>query len=542
MKVAVVGLGAMGGGIARSLLHSPDIQEVRGFDLNPEAVSKFGEEAAAAGKAADFLPADLRLQCFVTEETNVTVIVLVNEAQCNSVCFENDCNNLESILNEGSCVMLCSTVTAMWSRSAFERFAKKGIQFTDCPISGGPVRALAGELSIMASGEDKSLQYIQPLLKAMGEQIHIIPGGAGMGSTAKMVHQLLAGVHIVVAAEALALAAKAGLDVEQMYDIVSGAAGQSWMFCDRGKRMISNPENKVMSALAIFIKDMDIVYSEAKRLQSPIPLATAALQQYISGASLGLTKADDSQVVKVYEALSGVSVQKPAAAPKEGDDVGDIWMLPDGREEKIVEVGAEARHNIIISNEYTRVLQVKVDPNDTTAAHKRTEDSVYFYLVEGGLNIVNHAKGNDPVSDLVEFGEVSYGAHKYSPLVQKITNKSDCAMLLIDAEVLKSPPVTSSAPLVAESHDLISKWHDRCRVYKLSLDPGASISVSYPFFYLSIVLKGSTIKTEMGNGGRSVAWEKIAELGDSEWNSPTLGITITNTGNNVYEQFIAEWL
>ena len=67
-----------------------------------------------------------------------------------------------------------------------------------------------------------------------------------------MVHQLLAGVHIVVAAEALALAAKAGVDVQQLYDIVKGAAGSSWMFCDRGKRMIDNKDDKVMSALAIF--------------------------------------------------------------------------------------------------------------------------------------------------------------------------------------------------------------------------------------------------------------------------------------------------
>jgi 3-hydroxyisobutyrate dehydrogenase-like beta-hydroxyacid dehydrogenase len=163
----------------------------------------------------------------------------------------------------------------------------------------------------------------------MGKEIHIIQGGAGMGSTVKMVHRLLAGVHIVVAAEALALAAKAGLDVEQMYDIVKGAAGANWMFCDRGQRMIDNPENKIMSTLAIFIKDMDIVYSEAKRLESPIPLASAALQQFISGASLGLAKEDDSQVVKIYESLSGTSVKKTASIPKEGNDIGDIWVLPD---------------------------------------------------------------------------------------------------------------------------------------------------------------------------------------------------------------------
>ena len=137
---------------------------------------------------------------------------MVNEAQCTAVCFGGKDNvNLLSILSEGSCVIVSSTVSAAFSKSAAEKFASK-IQFCDCPISGGAVRANNGEITIMASGDHKALDYVDPLLQAMGkkEDIHIIKGGVGMGSTVKMVHQLLAGVHIVVAAEALALAAKAG--------------------------------------------------------------------------------------------------------------------------------------------------------------------------------------------------------------------------------------------------------------------------------------------------------------------------------------------
>ncbi len=391
--------------MARSLLQSPSVSKVSGFDLSPEIVSKFYAEAKEAGKATPVLPSELKLENFVTNETDVVLIVLVNEAQCNSVCFENHNVNLESLLHPGAAVILSSTVTPAWSKRACERFLQKEIMFCDCPISGGPVRAAAGEITIMASGEESSLEYVDPLLQVMGKEIHIIPGGSGMGSTVKMVHQLLAGVHIVVAAEALALAAKAGLDVNQMYDIVKGAAGASWMFCDRGQRMIDNPGDKVMSALAIFIKDMDIVYSEAKSLQCPIPIATAALQQFISGASLGLAKKDDSQVVKVYEALSGVSVKSSNNAV-EGNNVGDLWVLPDGTKEAIVEVGDEERHKIVISNEFTRVLKVKFGPKDTTWAHRHAEDSLYFFLVEGGLNVVNHVKGSDPACDCMDFGEV----------------------------------------------------------------------------------------------------------------------------------------
>ena len=235
MKVAVVGLGAMGGGMARSLLRAPAASEVVGFDLSPDVAASFYSDAQTAGKAAPSLPTELTLNHFVDGSTNVVLIVLVNEAQCQATCFDGDANLL-SLLSEGACVVVSSTVSAAWSKAAAERFATRNIQFCDCPISGGAVRALAGEITIMASGEAKSLEHIDPLLQAMGKEIHVIPGGVGMGSTVKMVHQLLAGVHIVVAAEALALAAKAGLDVNQMYDIVMGAAGASWMFGDRGKR------------------------------------------------------------------------------------------------------------------------------------------------------------------------------------------------------------------------------------------------------------------------------------------------------------------
>jgi putative dehydrogenase len=103
------------------------------------------------------------------------------------------------------------------------------------------------------------------------------------------------------------MGAKAGIDVEQLYRIVNGAAGASWMFTDRGKRMLSE-DPEVKSALAIFVKDLDIVHAEAKKLACPIPLASAALQQFISGQSLGLGRLDDSQVVKVYENVTKMSV------------------------------------------------------------------------------------------------------------------------------------------------------------------------------------------------------------------------------------------
>ena len=555
MQVTVIGIGAMGGGMARALLESKCTTRVVGYDCDSDLVEAFHLEAKAIGKA--FSPASATHSTSdsngppmtlaeAIQDTHAVVLALVNQSQCETVCFGALGEDLISLLPTGSCVIVTSTVTATWSKKAKNLFHTKGILFVDSPISGGPVRARSGDLTIMASGDEASLTYAKPLLDAMGNKVYLIAGGAGRGSTAKMVHQLLAGVHIATTAEALALAAKAGLDVEQMYEIVNGAAGASWMFQDRGKRMIAEGEPSVMSALHIFVKDLDIVYSEAKALQSPIPIATSALQQFISGMALGLGNKDDSQLVKVYENVTGVKVSKSSRLMKEGHELGNVWNMEDGGEELIVEVGDEPRHKIVISNEHVRALRVSFPPNDTTWAHRHAEDSIYFFLVEGGLDVVNHIQGSAPICDCMEFGEVRYGAHKSEkPLVHKITNMADKPMLCIDAEILKKPPITAVIPLLAENHELI-KTRDKCRIYKLTLEPGECMIVTYPFFYLTVVLKPSTIKTEIGSGSSgcgapSICWEETNQIGDVAWKEPVANLKQLNVGNTVYEIYIAEW-
>lgn len=526
--------------MARALLQSDVTTKVVGYDRATHLVETFYEEATLVGKAPTVPPATLME---AIQDTHVVVLVLVNELQCQQICFGSSGQDLISLLPSKSCVILSSTVTPTWAKRARDLFKANDILFVDCPVSGGPVRARLGDLTLMASGDDDALSYAKPVLDAMGREVYIIQGGAGKGSTVKMVHQLLAGVHVATTAEALALAAKAGLDVDQMYEIVNGAAGASWMFQDRGKRMISETEPPVMSALNIFVKDLDIVYAEAKSLQSPIPIATSALQQFICGMGLGLGEKDDSQLVKVYENVTGVKVGKDSKPKTEGHEIGDWWIMEGGRDEQIIDVGEEPRHKIVISNDYVRALRVLLPPKDTTWAHRHAEDSIYFFLVEGGLEVVNHVQGNDPMCDCMEFGEVRYGTHKSDkPLVHRITNATDKHMLCIDAEVLKKPPVTAVIPLIAERHEMI-KTRDKCRVYKLTLPPGESITVSYPFFYFTVVLKPSVIKTEIssGRGVPSICWEEASQIGDVAWKEPVTDLKQTNVGDSVYELYITEW-
>lgn len=529
IKVTVIGIGAMGGGMARVLVDSSVTSLVCGYDRAEQLVHDF--QADAKEKAPPSPPKSLKEA--VSAETDCVVLALVNQVQCESVCQE-----LIAIMRPESTLIVTSTVTADWAIRTAKTFDDKSIYFVDCPVSGGPVRARQGDLTLMVSGDEQSLQVAKPILDAMG-QSSIIQGGVGMGSTVKMVHQLLAGVHICAAAEALSLAAVAGLDVTQMYEIVNGAAGASWMFKDRGARMIDGNEEIVKSQLALFVKDLDIVYAEAKRLRAPIPLASAALQQFISGQSLGLTRKDDSQVIRVYESITG----KPARGTpkKEGNEVGDLWVMKDGTVEEIQEVGAEPRHQIVLQNDYVRALRVSFPPNDTTLAHRHAEDSIYFFLVEGDdgkLNVINHVKGNAPACDCMDFGEIRYGTHKTDqPLVHKITNKSNVTMLCIDAEVLSKPPITSPLPLVAEFHELV-KTRDKCRVYKLELTPGQSVNITYPFYHLTVVLRPGTVKNESAG---MFSWEEPYELGDLAWKEPVANLTRTNTGESTFVQYIAEW-
>ena len=541
--VTVIGIGAMGGAMARALLDSSVCHTVTGFDQTASLVQSFHQDAQTVHKAAREEPPTTLSQA-VTNSTDFIVLVLLNEQQCESVCFGTTQHG-DSLLSQVKasesstqrCIIMCSTVTPEWARRAAQTFQEHNISFVDCPMSGGPVRARAGDLTMMASGNDRSLGMAMPVLIAMGGQnVHVIAGGAGKGSTVKAIHQLLAGVHIAAAAEAMALAAKAGLDVEQVYRIVNGAAGASWMFQDRGQRMMQeNPP--VKSQLKIFVKDLDIVYSEAKRLSAPTPMASVALQQFVSGVGLGLGNEDDSKLVRVYESVTGASVCSKQQCI--GENMGDMWKMEDGTMEEIVEVGLEPRHKTVISNEYVRALRVEFPANDTTLAHRHAEDSLYFFLVNG-LNVVNHVQGQCPMCDTMEFGEVRFGAHKSEkPLVHKITNMSGKMMFCIDAEVLHRPPITSVTGLLAEKHELI-KTRDKCRVYRLTLEPDESVEVSYPFFHLTVVLEPSTIEKGLAEQFVCV-WTETTSLGDVAWKEPTARMTKKNVGTSRYIEYIAEW-
>jgi 3-hydroxyisobutyrate dehydrogenase len=176
-------------------------------------------------------------------------------------------------------------------------------------VSGGTKGANAAALTIMCSGDASTLQRARPALDAMGSRVFDCGRAAGMGSTAKMINQLLCGVHIAAAAEAMHLAERAGVSTRTMHEIIGVSAGNSWMWGDRGPRMMMD-EPPVTSAVDIFVKDLGIVLGEGRALKAGLPLSAAAMQMFLAASGLGHGAADDSQVIRAYRALNGAGAKK----------------------------------------------------------------------------------------------------------------------------------------------------------------------------------------------------------------------------------------
>ena len=175
--------------------------------------------------------------------------------------------------------------------------------------AGGAARAATGELSIMASGAQSAFRKSKRVLDAIAAKVYRLGDTAGMGSKVKMINQLLAGVHIASACEAIALGIRAGADPKVLYEVISNSAGSSWMFQNRVPHILDG-DYTPLSAVSIFVKDLGIVLDSAHKMHFPAPLTAAAHQLYLAAAGAGLAGEDDSAVVKVYQQLSGIELPK----------------------------------------------------------------------------------------------------------------------------------------------------------------------------------------------------------------------------------------
>ena len=287
-NVGVIGLGAMGSGMARSLRRHG--HRVHVFDVRSEAAQAF----AAEGGVACASLAELGAQC------EVVVSVVVNAEQTESVLF--GAGGCASTLRPGSTFVMCSTVDPNWSIALEARLAALNILYIDAPISGGAAKAASGKMTMMTAATPEAYAAVGPLLDAMAAKVYRLGDCAGAGSKVKIINQLLAGVHIAAAAEAMALGLREGVDAAALYEVITHSAGNSWMFENRMAHVLAG-DYTPLSAVDIFVKDLGLVLDVARATKFPLPLSSTAHQMFMQASTAGFAREDDSAVIKIFPGI-----------------------------------------------------------------------------------------------------------------------------------------------------------------------------------------------------------------------------------------------
>jgi len=292
-RIGVIGLGSMGFGMAKCALQAG--HSVSGYDVSASVCDQLGKIGGTSANS----PAD------AANGVDILLIMVVNGAQCEQALFGE--NGAAGTLREGAVVVVSTTMAPAEIRTISQNLASRNIELLDAPVSGGQVAANAGTLSIMASGSAEAFAKAAPLLDAVAGKVYSLGDEPGMGATYKVVHQLAAGAHIAIAAEAMALGAAAGCDTRTLFDIITNSAGASWMFANRVPHMLDD-DFSPKSAVDIFVKDLGLVTATAEANGMELPVAQSALEQFRAASHAGFGKLDDAAVVKLYEAQTGAPV------------------------------------------------------------------------------------------------------------------------------------------------------------------------------------------------------------------------------------------
>jgi 3-hydroxyisobutyrate dehydrogenase len=258
--------------------------------VRPEAAASLATEGAVAAVSA----------AKTAEDADLLILMVVNAAQAEAVLFDA---GAAAALPDGGIVALMSTCPPGAVAAIAKRVDAIGRRFVDAPVSGGVAGARAATLSIMAAGPASLIEEVRPALAALGDKIFHVGERPGQGAAVKTVNQLLCGVHIAAAAEALALAERMGVDPEVALRNLGGSSAASWMINDRGPRMLeADPEET--SAIEIFVKDLGIVMEAGREAKAALPIAALAHQLFLSTSGRGEGGLDDSQVIRSYQAIT----------------------------------------------------------------------------------------------------------------------------------------------------------------------------------------------------------------------------------------------
>ena len=286
--IGLIGLGAMGRGMAQSLRRAGYLVHV--CDVRPEASQAF----AAEGGVACAYPEDVAGRC------EMVISVVVNAAQTEAVLFGE--HGAAAAMKPGHLFVMCSTVDPNVSIAFEQRLAERGVLYLDAPISGGAAKAASGQMTMMTAGRPEAYAKAGGALAAMAAQVYKLGDRAGNGSKVKIINQLLAGVHIAAAAEAMALGLREGVDAAALYEVITHSAGNSWMFENRMAHVLA-ADYTPLSAVDIFVKDLGLVLDTARATKFPLPLASTAHQMFMQASNAGHGREDDAAVIKIFPGI-----------------------------------------------------------------------------------------------------------------------------------------------------------------------------------------------------------------------------------------------
>ena len=298
-KFAVIGLGSMGMGAALSL-HRAGFTTA-GCDLSPDLRARFTD---AGGTAFDNPAA-------AAAGASAVVVMVVNAAQTEAVLFGD--KGAASSMARGGVILSSATMSPDDARRLASMAEAQGRLYLDAPISGGSVKAAAGTITVMASGTPEAFAAARPVLSAIAETVYELGDTAGLGAAYKIVNQLLAGVHIAAACEAITFASKLGLDLDTVYKVITASAGNSWMFENRVPHILE-ADYSPRSAIDIFTKDLGIIATMGQKEKFPLPVASTALQLFLATAAAGMGRDDDASVARMIAQVTGLTLPQPKTA------------------------------------------------------------------------------------------------------------------------------------------------------------------------------------------------------------------------------------
>ena len=287
MKIAFIGLGNMGGGMAANLVKAG--HEVRAFDLSDAAL-----DAAKAKGCVPFKAATEAVQ-----GVHAVVTMLPNGAIVDAFYHGNVFGHAPT-----SAILIdCSTIDVGTARSVAKDAAQGGYAMVDAPVSGGIAAAEAGTLTFMVGGSGAGFAAAQPILAAMGKTV-IHAGDGGAGQAAKICNNMILGAAMIATCEAFALADKLGLDLQKFYDIASVSSGQSWSmtsYCPVPGVGPASPADRNYEggfAAALMLKDLKLAMEAAHSVNADTPMGARAADLYDAFVADGSGTKDFSAIIK----------------------------------------------------------------------------------------------------------------------------------------------------------------------------------------------------------------------------------------------------